>query len=224
MIRSGVMASARQRAANRENAKRSTGPRTAAGKRRSSRNSQTHGLTGKGILLLEGEDEEVFQYVQSAIHREWQPETVTQKILVELLIAVNWRLMRSVQFESGVIAWAQSKCGSDRPLLKSLPQNDYADMKALGCAIERIFTEGDLLTMLARYERDLLKRRADLIEQLQQAKRSHHSTVRQMMEEVRRGHHRDAGGGSQQVEGDPARAREDNVPELREKICEPSSS
>lgn len=39
------MASEKQIAANRANAKRSTGPRTTAGKRRSSKNAYRHGLT-----------------------------------------------------------------------------------------------------------------------------------------------------------------------------------
>jgi hypothetical protein len=37
--------SARKRAANRRNARRSTGPRTTAGKARSARNGRRHGLT-----------------------------------------------------------------------------------------------------------------------------------------------------------------------------------
>jgi hypothetical protein len=40
------MASEKQIAANRANAKRSTGPKTAAGKLRSSRNAFLHGLSG----------------------------------------------------------------------------------------------------------------------------------------------------------------------------------
>jgi hypothetical protein len=41
-----TVATAKQIAANRANAKRSTGPKTAAGKRRSSRNAYRHGLSG----------------------------------------------------------------------------------------------------------------------------------------------------------------------------------
>ena len=42
------MATEKQIAANRANAKRSTGPKTAAGKERSSRNAYQHGLSGLG--------------------------------------------------------------------------------------------------------------------------------------------------------------------------------
>jgi len=40
------MATEKQIAANRANAKRSTGPKTAAGKLKSSRNAYRHGLSG----------------------------------------------------------------------------------------------------------------------------------------------------------------------------------
>ena len=48
------MASERQIAANRENAKRSTGPRTEAGKLRSSRNAFKHGLSSPGLGPFSG--------------------------------------------------------------------------------------------------------------------------------------------------------------------------
>ena len=44
------MASERQIAANRRNARKSTGPRSSAGKRRTSRNSYRHGLTARLTL------------------------------------------------------------------------------------------------------------------------------------------------------------------------------
>ena len=37
--------------ANRKNSLKSTGPRTAVGKKRSSANSRKHGLTGEGVCL-----------------------------------------------------------------------------------------------------------------------------------------------------------------------------
>ena len=46
------MATQRQIAANRANARKSTGPRTEAGKRRAKRNALTHGLTTKDTVLI----------------------------------------------------------------------------------------------------------------------------------------------------------------------------
>ena len=45
--------------ANRQNAAKSTGPKTIEGKEASRRNSLKHGMTGQGIVLLEGDAAEV---------------------------------------------------------------------------------------------------------------------------------------------------------------------
>ena len=52
MIRNRTLATERQIAANRANAQHSTGPRTAAGKLKSSRNAFRHGLSGSMPLDL----------------------------------------------------------------------------------------------------------------------------------------------------------------------------
>ncbi len=53
------MASAAQIAANQANAQKSTGPKTPPGKAMSCRNSVKHGLSGRGIVLPEAEEEAV---------------------------------------------------------------------------------------------------------------------------------------------------------------------
>jgi hypothetical protein len=58
-MRTGSMASALQRAANRANANRSTGPKTPAGKLRSSRNALKHGLSDL-VFSPNGENREAF--------------------------------------------------------------------------------------------------------------------------------------------------------------------
>ena len=63
------MATARQIAANRRNATRSTGPRTREGKETSRGNALKHGLSGKGVVLP---DEET-KAVQARV-AEWGPE------------------------------------------------------------------------------------------------------------------------------------------------------
>ena len=55
--------------ANRANAKRSTGPRTAEGKARASKNALAHGLTARDIIV--GDEDEHFR-VRAATG--WPPE------------------------------------------------------------------------------------------------------------------------------------------------------
>ena len=67
------MTTKRQILANRRNAKRSTGPKTAEGKRRCSQNAISHGLLSRETLL-DGEDPEVFAAVWDQLLGELQPE------------------------------------------------------------------------------------------------------------------------------------------------------
>ncbi len=89
------MATERQIAANRANAQKSTGPRTARGKAAVRLNSVTHGLTAQSILTY-GEEGELaeLQAVRAALEAEWQPQTITETLLLDEASACWWRLRR----------------------------------------------------------------------------------------------------------------------------------
>ena len=75
------MATDRQIAANRENALKSTGPRTPEGRAAVRLNSLTHGLTAK-TLVLPGESEEDFGSLLDSLAAEHDPITPTEQALV----------------------------------------------------------------------------------------------------------------------------------------------
>jgi hypothetical protein len=79
--------------ANRLNAIHSTGPRTAAGKLRSSRNALRHGLTAASPVLLT-EDPAAYDSHRRAFLNEYQPATPTESQLVLELADIAWRLNR----------------------------------------------------------------------------------------------------------------------------------
>src|SRR5579872_1146334 len=89
------MATDKQIAANRANAQKSTGPRTARGKAAVRLNSATHGLTAQSILTY-GEENELsqLQAVRAALEAEWRPRTVTESLLLDEASACWWRLRR----------------------------------------------------------------------------------------------------------------------------------
>jgi hypothetical protein len=93
------MTSPKQIKANRENAKKSTGPRTVAGKLRSRRNSLMHGLTAK-TLLIAGETEAEFNKLRAAVYRTYDPHDQLEAELVEGIVADLWRLRRVLPFEA----------------------------------------------------------------------------------------------------------------------------
>jgi hypothetical protein len=87
---------------NRTNALHSTGPRTAAGKQRSSRNAVTHGLTGASPVLP-SEDPAAYQRHCHQFLDEYQPATPTESHLTQELADTAWRLNRIPLLETALL-------------------------------------------------------------------------------------------------------------------------
>ncbi|WZO97882.1 hypothetical protein EP7_004934 [Isosphaeraceae bacterium EP7] len=79
--------------ANRRNAMRSTGPKTAEGKEASRRNSLTHGLAGSGVVVAEAEANAIRERL-----RQWnaslRPANVFEETLVETIVVESLRIER----------------------------------------------------------------------------------------------------------------------------------
>ena len=95
------MATEKQLRANRENAKRSTGPKTPPGIRRSSRNALKLGLFAKSSLLP-SEDPKVLAAFARGIYADWNPVGTTERTLVEMLVSALWRSRRLQSVEVGL--------------------------------------------------------------------------------------------------------------------------
>src|SRR6266852_7521657 len=88
---------------NRENAKKSTGPRTAAGKQRSSLNALRHGLTGQTVVLP-SEDHSAYQRHSHAFLDEYRPKGATEIQLVQSLLDTSWQLNRAAAVETNLFS------------------------------------------------------------------------------------------------------------------------
>jgi hypothetical protein len=97
------MATDKQIAANRQNAKHSTGPRTEHGKRRSRRNAIRHGLTTETVIDVL-EDPADYKALEAAINADYRPGTNFELELVARLVSLLWRLRRAVAIESGLLS------------------------------------------------------------------------------------------------------------------------
>src|SRR4051794_1053648 len=89
-------------AANKANATHSRGPRTAAGKARSSRNAVTHGLTA-ARFLIPGEEVAAFQAMVAAYCDELHAVGVVEHDLVEDIVVHSWRARRVPWMEAGAV-------------------------------------------------------------------------------------------------------------------------
>ena len=80
--------------ANRENAKKSTGPSSPAGKAASSRNSLVHGLCAEKYLLLDEDKDEYITLVTDLFQR-FRPVGAGEERIVLRMASTQWRLDRA---------------------------------------------------------------------------------------------------------------------------------
>jgi hypothetical protein len=108
------------RAANRANARRSTGPRTATGKAAARLNALKHGLAGKTVVLP-GEDDAEFAALEADLAARFAPEGELEREAVREMAAALWRLGRAPRAEvAALVANADEDEFAEAPLAATL--------------------------------------------------------------------------------------------------------
>jgi len=87
--------------ANRENAKKSSGPRTSEGKERVALNALQHGLLAQRVVLP-NEDESEFATLSLGLEQKLRPAGELEELLVDMIAAAAWRLRRLMLVEKGL--------------------------------------------------------------------------------------------------------------------------
>src|SRR5712671_3612136 len=95
-----------QLAANRRNAKLSTGPRSDQGKAVSRLNGVTHGMACKLPVVLPGEDPEEFLGEVDRWERQLGAATDAERAQVEAAVSTRWRMRRARDAEATAVAEA----------------------------------------------------------------------------------------------------------------------
>ena len=95
------MTSFRQIETNRRNARKSTGPITEEGKRRSRCNAIRHGLTAETVIGAL-EDAEDYKAFEAAIIGDYDAQSAVERELVLRLASLLWRLRRATIMETGL--------------------------------------------------------------------------------------------------------------------------
>ena len=153
------MATEAQTNANRENAKKSTGPRTPQGKTISSRNSLVHGMTSGKFLPPDADPQEFFQLLDQ-FRARFQPFDEIEDALVERLVAAEFK-MRTVRYadaglfryqaETNPIPADRNKDGHINPLAWAF----HADSVAYNSFNKLVRYEGFLQREFSRALREL---------------------------------------------------------------------
>ena len=93
------MSTEKQIAASRANGARSRGPKTPAGKARSSRNATRHGLLAK-VIVLEVEPDDAFQELCRSYAARFDPQDDVEAGMIHEMVANTWRLRRAWAIEN----------------------------------------------------------------------------------------------------------------------------
>ncbi len=80
------------------------GPKTEAGKKRSSNNATKHGLAGRTVIMP-GDDLSVFLAFSKEIVDSLRPETPVERELAQTVADGHWRMRRVRTTEEGMYAW-----------------------------------------------------------------------------------------------------------------------
>lgn len=110
--------SQRKLAANRKNARKSTGPKTPEGKKRSSLNALKHGLLAREVVIKSGdgaERAEDFYAFLTDLLADLKPVGLVEETLVERIATCYWRLRRAQRFEIGAVRAALDDCKRPDP-------------------------------------------------------------------------------------------------------------
>jgi hypothetical protein len=91
-----------QLAANRENAKRSTGPRSPEGKTRSSQNARKHGFTATTFPVIRLEEVHEVAHLRADLFALYQPRNSQEMFALERLALAQQSLLRAYRLESGL--------------------------------------------------------------------------------------------------------------------------
>lgn len=125
--------SPRKIAANRQNALKSTGPRTAHGKAYSRRNSIKHGLFARDWLdfVVLGEDPQEYEKLLNDFWDQYQPRGRAEELEVERIAHCWWRLKRAWRFENaichiGVRDFARQEIAYQDEFIQELRRKDDA--------------------------------------------------------------------------------------------------
>ena len=155
--------------ANRNNAKKSTGPRTDEGKSRVAKNALKHGLLARDTVLP-GEDPAEFDRQLAALEADIQPANSLEFELVRQIADSQWRMRRLTRLETGFLAAALDE--TRRYMEKRRPDElcpGYdGETQLLGSAM---LDRTQALVHLARYDGHLSRRFFRAVKQLADLRR-----------------------------------------------------
>ena len=129
------MATQAQIAANRDNAQKSTGPRSVEGKSASRFNALKHGIDAASIVIP-GEDPADYDAFAADYHRDFRPESPSEAFHVDTMLRADWQKRRLQRVEADLHRTLLAETPGDSPGAKLLArvQRQIAAFERTGIA------------------------------------------------------------------------------------------
>ncbi len=158
------MASEAQILANRANAQKSTGPRTAEGKAVVSQNAVTHGFLARETVI-QGEDAGEFTFYRDRKLRDLAPVRDEETEMAERVVDLAWRLRRAERLQTEAFDARYEKMAAGSPVggvsAECVPEPGPGAVGGAGVGADRLlgrmlvedFSNARVLERLLLYER-----------------------------------------------------------------------
>jgi hypothetical protein len=171
------MISDQQLAANRANAQKSTGPKTEAGKKRSSLNAFRHGLTGQ-VLVLPEEDREAFNQLSEKTMAEFQILGEHETQIAKTYIMALWNVQKAMAVQDTLFS-----LGVMEELAGNLNIDDSQAHNAVSYA--KAFRENsEVFTRISLYTQRLVNQANALRKQLEEVQNQRFNIARHEITEA----------------------------------------
>jgi hypothetical protein len=113
------MTTEKQIEANKQNAQKSTGPRTTNGKARAARNSFKHGLSSQSVdIIIDNESPRKYNNFYKALMENLAPVGPKEIILADRIINLFWKLKRVTRMETQTFCILKEKSFDNNPYIK----------------------------------------------------------------------------------------------------------
>ncbi len=143
---------------NRRNSQKSTGPKTATGKKRVSRNAVRHGFFSKFLLIQHRDGKESqgeYDDFYAGVLKHYQPVGWLEELWGEKIAVWSWRLRRLIRCESGQIDRALAEHSYE---LQQLRADDLAEPESAPSSNPEMDAMTDHLFLPEKEELDKLLR------------------------------------------------------------------
>jgi hypothetical protein len=214
------MTTEKQFEANRQNAQKSTGPKTPEGRAAVRLNGVKHGLTAETIILKH-ESQADFTALIDSLEAEHHPATPTEEALVVQLAMATWRLRRLYHVEGGFYTY---KVKALAEFGKTLNLNDAERLGRVADCGEKT------LDMFNRQEGRLERSFYRALHELQRLRKEREANLALVCQPTTSSESNDipspppAPGVNEGPEAPPAPSNQDQIPEIQHQSTPPDAN